>query len=349
MADGYVRKAPLCWGQHWFWLLDSRPVRGDRPPLMLRIAYDPPTGLRLDLFRKCVSRLVARHEALRTVYRKGLDGRPTQLVIPPTEPPIAVVQIGHRPTESDQLFGHDIVEPVDISVRPAFRVAVGLTDECVSRVFLDVHMIAADGAAVSLLRAELAEIVHAELAGRQPNLPARVWQPVDQALAETADKLASMNQRALRYWARVQRDAPHSALPFYWSKSDPTLRTRMQSHVLLERCAAAMQKYRCSLPTLMQAMISVIIAGWNGQRRCAVNAAFSNQWSDDLRTSVGRYAPMSNIVVDMNGDPDFAEIVRCAHWTGYTGLTFNDFIGLATLRAVAAKLHVVAQPLPQDS
>ncbi|MEO3928561.1 condensation domain-containing protein [Micromonosporaceae bacterium B7E4] len=310
-----TRSGPLCWAQHWYWLINTPQVRKDGPASMFVETFDVPPGLPATVFRAALAELVARHEALRTVYRLDEHGAPVQVVCPPAETPLTVVEVpAGEPAEAvaRRLADH-VPHALDVAVEPPIRAVAGVTDGRVRSVLFAVHWLAVDGASLAVLRAELEEIIGVLATGGQPDLAAPAWQPVDQGLAQQVDSVRRANDEALRHWRETLAVAPHATLPFYW-RGRPgvsSLETVLVSRELAEGCRAAAARHRVSPPTLMMSLLVTLLVSWTGQRACSVGSAVANRWSPELRRSVGRYASVVQVFVDLEGaDPTFSDVAR---------------------------------------
>jgi hypothetical protein len=302
MTSGRPRLGPICWAQHWLWLLDSQPDRPAAAPLLLRIRIRVPAGLHLSAFREALGRLVANNEALRTLYRIGDDGLPQQIVQPSAEPAIIVADSAPEARDLDAY-----TPAIDITRGSAACAVVRLEGDVVTAAVLVVHAVVVDGYAMTLLRKEFEAI----LSGT-PAVVERRWQPLDQALAESSQQWRQVNDRAMEHWKRGLAVGPHACLPFYW-QSPPesvSLKTTLSSKILAGHGELAAAKYETTLPALLQTLLAVLLCGWTGHLTCAIDSIFTNRWPRRMSTSVGRYAGGGRVPFDLRGLPTFSLLAR---------------------------------------
>ena len=58
-----IRSGPLGWAQHWYWLLDSDPVRGDGPLDAYPKRVGVPAGVTVTGVRRALRSVLERYEA----------------------------------------------------------------------------------------------------------------------------------------------------------------------------------------------------------------------------------------------------------------------------------------------
>ncbi|WP_141287286.1 amino acid adenylation domain-containing protein, partial [Ideonella azotifigens] len=164
--------------------------------------------------RAAFQALVARHAALRTVFRPGEDGLPQQLVQPVQALDIPLwAHDGDTPDSGDmQARLHTLVHtPFDLAQGPLLRVALirlGAQDHLLAVVM---HHIVSDGRSLQILVAEFAELYQAACAGQAAALKPLPVTYADYALWQRQWLAAGEKERQLAYW-RAQLGDEHPVL-----------------------------------------------------------------------------------------------------------------------------------------
>lgn len=298
-----VRRGPLCWAQHWFWMEDWVLAQGESHGRMLTWSSEIPGGVPIRAVRQSIARVRARHEALRTVYRRDEEGRPIQVVVDGVDLRLIVVGDGGR------LADH-LPRRFDLANASSFTAVARVRDGRVHELCLAVHRIVLDGLSWTLVQEEVLAAIH----GGQPDHPGEgdSWQPLDQAAAEAAAVAGGAAARSARYWERELAAGAHATLPIYWDAGGaPSLQTI--ASMPKDTMAVAARRYGVTIPTAAQALLAVICAGWTGHPSCAIGSATANRVRTAAWSSVGRYASMVRVVLGVDPALTFQDYVQAAH------------------------------------
>jgi len=205
---------PLSFAQQRLWLLERLRPGGT--------AYSLPVAARLTgdlaaaVLARCLSEIVRRHEALRTVFADD-GGRPVQLVRPAGPATLTCIDLsGLAATErwdlALDLAAGEAALPFDLATGPVVRfalVALGKTDHLLVAAF---HPIAADGWSLPVFLGELAALYGAFAAGRPTPLPALPVQYGDFAVWQRKIATGPAFARSLAFWRWRLADAEPLAL-----------------------------------------------------------------------------------------------------------------------------------------
>ncbi|MYT29956.1 MULTISPECIES: non-ribosomal peptide synthetase [unclassified Streptomyces] len=207
---------PLSFAQRRLWFLHQ--MEGPSPTYNLPVVLRLTGALDVDCLRDALADVVARHEALRTVFPDTGAVACQQILAPEQARPALPV------TETDQ---RGLDDAVTAAVRYAFDLAREIplhaelfslgADEHVLAVV--VHHIAADGWSLAPLRLDLAAAYRARLAGHAPDWPPLPVQYADYALWQrqylgAQDEADSTWSRQLDYWRGALDGLPERiALP----------------------------------------------------------------------------------------------------------------------------------------
>jgi amino acid adenylation domain-containing protein len=297
-------RLPLSHAQQRLWFLDQLdpglPTYKLPWALRIRTAIDP------GRLRAALTRLVTRHEILRTRYLAD-DGAPYQVVDPPPDDvPLAVAEIDEA--ELAKHVTDRTRHPVDLAAGPAltatlFRLA---PDDHV--VLLDLHHISTDGWSTSILMRELLTLYRG---GTLAPLPIQyadfaVWQR-EQVNGEDLE-----NQ--LRYWRTRLKDLP--TLQFPADRSRPAQRSWAGAtdaftfaSALRENVERLARAARCTPMTVWLAGFQALLARYCAQDDIVIGSVFSGRTYAELEPLIGLFANTLVLRTDLGGDPTFRELL----------------------------------------
>jgi aspartate racemase len=168
--------------------------------------------LHMGALQHALDGIVARHEALRTVFQTQ-DGLPVQVIAPPARVPLPLIELGQCPEDARdavirQRLTAEIRRPFDLSRDLMLRAALlQLADED-HILLLVTHHIASDGWSSGILWQELSALYNAHLAGDRQPLPDLPIQYADYALWQREWLQGDALQRQLTYWKEHLTGAP---------------------------------------------------------------------------------------------------------------------------------------------
>src|SRR5439155_144166 len=161
--------------------------------------------------------LVARHESLRTTFEER-DGRGVQVVHPPYEVALDVVDLGGLPeSERDvrlrEALSREALRPFDLSRGPLLRLALirlGATEHVLS---MAMHHIITDGWSTGVLTEELSVLYPAALHGTAAGLPPLPVQYADFAAWQRDRLSGDALTGQVDYWRHKLSGVPALELP----------------------------------------------------------------------------------------------------------------------------------------
>ncbi|HVG10753.1 MAG TPA: amino acid adenylation domain-containing protein [Thermoanaerobaculia bacterium] len=197
-------RLPLSYAQQRLWFLHR--LDPDSP------AYDMPGLVHLSAgpaeIQACLSRIVARHEALRTTFPET-DGEPWQEIVPPARVELPVIDLAALPDpigEARRLAAEEARRPFDLVRGPLLRtffLQLGHVGHGKHRLLLNIHHAVADGWSLEILARELSALLRGEAL---PELPV---QYADYAAWERAQPEAQLG-----WWLdELAGDLPPLELP----------------------------------------------------------------------------------------------------------------------------------------
>ncbi|WP_158612977.1 non-ribosomal peptide synthetase [Nocardiopsis sp. Huas11] len=305
---------PLSFAQQRLWFLH----RMDGPNPSYNIPFSVRLTGRLDTaaLSAALGDLVARHESLRTLFPDE-DGTPRQVIVPDPAVPFTVVD-----TAPDELPG-----PLSEAARYAFR----LEDEIPVRATLFrlgedehvllvlVHHIAADGASVLPLLADLDLAYRARLSGRAPDREPVAVQYADYALWQREllnETPGGPLAEQVGFWSRALAGLPDE-LPLPTDRPRPAVAGRAAGEVRLRIDPETHRALRglarstdTSLFMVFQAALAALLTRLGAGTDIPLGAPVAGRGDDALEDLVGFFVNTLVLRTDTSGDPGFRELLR---------------------------------------
>ncbi|MEV7097596.1 amino acid adenylation domain-containing protein [Amycolatopsis sp. NPDC051045] len=300
-------RLPLSFAQQRLWFLHG--LEGGSAtynvPLVMRLAGE----LDVDALREALTDVLARHEALRTVFPVA-DGVPYQEVLPEGTVELTVREV----TEVDSA--------VDALVRGVFDLAAGVpvraelltVDPRRHVLVLVVHHIAADGWSLSPLWWDIATAYRARLRGEAPQ-----WTPLPVQYADYTlwqrDLLATEESAQLSYWREaldglperipLPLDRPHPPVSayrggFFTFTWDAGLQAGLTD--LARACGA-------SPFMVVHAGLTALLSRLGAGTDIPIGTPIAGRTDPALDDLVGFFVNTLVLRVDTGGDPSFRDLV----------------------------------------
>lgn len=178
-------------------------------PVLLELAA--PIGV--DLVRAGLARVMARHPALRAVFRARGDTLVTATVgAAAVRPAVTAVDVGTE--EIGATVRSLALEPFYLSTGPVVRVTLLRVDDGRELLLLNVHHIVMDATSSGLLVRDLA-LACAELDGADagPPEPSGQWTDEQYRVWLGSEEMSRRREDDRRYWSETFADSPRSASP----------------------------------------------------------------------------------------------------------------------------------------
>ncbi|MFJ3798352.1 amino acid adenylation domain-containing protein [Streptomyces sp. NPDC090088] len=302
--------APLSWTQERIWFEEQLSPGGTayHMPVVLRVRGPlDPTAL-----RTAVDALVARHDALRTVFSTE-DGEPRQRVSAAVTVPVRTEDV--RGFADPEAAAHTALrravrEPFDLAHGPLLRVlAVRYADDA-RLLLLSAHHLVADGQSFAVLLDELSRL-YAD--------PGTALRPPRSGFAEAVraerERVGEAGADELVAWWRGLLDGVPRVLELPADRPRPAVRGHRGARVRRELDAVAGAAVRELARTheatpfmTLLAAFGVVLARQSGQQRMIVGTPASTR-GPGSRDLVGCFLNTLPLKVDAAGDPAFGELL----------------------------------------
>ncbi|WP_150477346.1 non-ribosomal peptide synthetase [Streptomyces alboniger] len=263
--------------------------------------------------------VVARHEALRTVFRTAADGSQTQIVAA-TGRAHLTVEKDVRAHEVDDRMRADGARPFDLATGPLLRCTVYAVDDGSHRVLLVAHHLICDGWSLGVILRDLSTAYENESGGDDPIRPLRPLpelplQYPDFAAWQRERQAAGAYAEAVAHWAGRLRGAPEVvSLPL--DRPRPAVRSAAGAeerflvdaglHARLGEAARA----RGATPFMALFAAYVAFLGrLSGRDDLVIGFPVSGRDRPELQEMVGMLTNTLALRVDLSGDPSYGELI----------------------------------------
>jgi natural product biosynthesis luciferase-like monooxygenase protein/amino acid adenylation domain-containing protein len=312
-------EAPLSPGQERIWFFEKL--------LPGRTAYNEVKAVRLDgpldtvALRSALRALVARHPALRTVFRER-DGEPLQVVRPAGEPDFTVVDGeggGTEPGHGDEAVARVLAEESarrhDLAEGPLFVTRLVRTGPDRHVLVLSFHHLVVDAASATVLSGDLSALYRAARDGTDAGIPPLTWTYAEHAAERRAAGDGPSAAADLAHW----RHALGGRLPVLNLPLDrprPRVMTSNGRAVFHTLDADLSRRLRELSRSRRTTLFMTLLAGYaamlhriTGQEDIVVGTPVSDrpERADGL---VGLFVNTLALRFDLSGDPSFHTLLR---------------------------------------
>ncbi|HEY3304677.1 MAG TPA: amino acid adenylation domain-containing protein [Candidatus Binatia bacterium] len=307
---------PLSFAQQRLWFLDQ--LEPDNP------LYNVPTALRLsgklsvELLRRSLDAIVARHEALRTTF-VPLDGIPVQVIGAYRPVELTVIDLAQgSPSEREAKLRLALKEesrrPFKLSADLMLRATLARLDDDDHVLLLVMHHIASDGWSREILFHELAVLYRAFAEGKPEPLPERPIQYADFAVWQRERLQGKILEDQLSYWK--QRLAGLTVLDLPIDHPRPAVqsfRGARQSFALPKALCDELKAFsRRQGLTLFMTLLSafqVLLHRYTGQDDIVIGSPIAGRTRAEIEELIGLFINTLVLRGDLSGDPKFTELL----------------------------------------
>ncbi|MFF2542683.1 amino acid adenylation domain-containing protein [Kitasatospora sp. NPDC058063] len=308
---------PVSYAQQRLWLIDQieGPTALYNLPFALRLRGELDTAA----LRAATADVVARHEALRTVF-PVVGGVPVQRILPAEEARPRFLVLDRAPADYPAHRDAAAAETFDLSRELPIRVTVFTLSPTEHVLLVVLHHIAGDGWSLGPLLRDLAEAYRARLAGGAPS-----WEPLPIQYADYAlwqrDLLGdehdpeSLLARQLDYWRTALAGLPEE-LELPTDRPRPPAPTGAADSVDLAWDAGLhtalltlARTHRTTLFTVLQAGLAALFTRLGAGTDIPLGTGVAGRADDALDDLVGFFVNSLVLRADTSGDPSFAELL----------------------------------------
>ncbi|MEV4140091.1 amino acid adenylation domain-containing protein [Dactylosporangium sp. NPDC049742] len=313
--------APLSFAQERLWFLEQfAPGSGAATiPVVLRL-HGP---LDADALAAALTRVVARHEPLRSRFVDDGDGRPQLRVDPPAPVHLPVLAAADH-DEAHAIVARHVTEPFDLAAGPPLRPALVRLADDDHLLVLAVHHIVTDGWSMDLFAAELTAALDAGPAaleagqaagpagGDLPELPVTYG---DYAAWQRERMAGPAKDADLAYWRAAVAGVEPLDLPLDHPRparqtfhgAEHTVDLGGDLRDALHELARA---HGATLSMVLLAAFQAVLGRTGGQTGFAVGSPVAGRVRPELERLVGMFVNTLTLRADLSGDPTFAELLH---------------------------------------
>ncbi|MEJ2854455.1 MULTISPECIES: non-ribosomal peptide synthetase [unclassified Saccharothrix] len=277
---------PLSAAQRGLWLVDE--LHPGSPLYNVFCSVHLTGPLDLPALRHAFTRVVARHEALRTVF-PVVDGEPVAQVLPAAEVPLPVVSGSFA--EACRYVDEWAERPFDLARGPLFRATVVRIGPDEHLLGVATHHIVSDGQSLHVLFDELANLY----AAIEPApVPSGTWE----------------REQDLDWWREYLAGAP-DVLTLPSDRPRPAVRgTAGATHVFaVPDVVAAAARHRASPFMLLMTAYAALLGRLTGAPEVLLGTPVADRALPEADRLIGMFVDTVPVRVDLSGDPTFGELL----------------------------------------
>ncbi|MGA5133613.1 amino acid adenylation domain-containing protein [Streptomyces olivoreticuli] len=302
---------PLSFAQQRLWFLDRLE---QSPTYNAPFAFRVRGGVDAGVLQAAVNDVVARHEALRTVF-PAVDGEPSQRVLGTDQARVDVKVVRCSAEELPVQLQAAAFSPFDLAVELPFRVFLFSVDVDEHVLLLTLHHIASDGWSEAPLLRDLSAAYRARLGGEEPR-----WQPLPVQYADYAlwqrELLEGVGAEQAEFWTRALAGLPQElALPTDRPRSAQATHTGglVHFHIPAElhaRLESVALNHGATLFMVLQAGLATLLTRLGAGTDIPLGTATAGRGDEALDELVGFFVNTLVLRTDTSGDPTFSELLR---------------------------------------
>ena len=302
--------------------------------------YNVPAVLRLRgrldvaALEASLTEIARRHEALRTTFVSE-DGRPVQVIAPPSPWTVAVTDLGdlaeaERDAAAARLAAEEAADPFDLARGPLGRVRLVRLADDLHLLLITFHHIVADGWAFDVFLRELTALYEAQVSGRPAALPALPIQYADFAAWQREALSGEALDARLGYWKRQLAGAPAALeLPVDQPRqAGQTFRggscLRMVEAPVLARLQALSRRENATLFMTLLAAFDVVLGRQSGQDDVCVGVPVAGRTHADTEGLIGLFVNTLVLRTRLEDRPGFRELLRRVRETALDAYAHQD-------------------------
>ncbi|MFI1018903.1 amino acid adenylation domain-containing protein, partial [Streptomyces sp. NPDC020965] len=368
-AGGRPERLPLSYAQRRLWFLDQ--MEGPSATYNIPFVARFDAALDTDALDAALGDVVARHEALRTVFGEH-DGEPFQRVLGPDEAAVRLRVLEAPVARFEEVAEAALSHLFDLAAEPPLRVTV-VRDPATGAHALVVllHHIASDEWSMGPFLHGLEQAYAARSDGRAPEFAPLPVQYADYALwqrallALSADTLAdpladtggaataSLAARQAAHWRTALAGLPEE-LPLPADRPRPAVASNaggMVHRELPAELAAGVRRLAresgASVFMVVHAAVAALLHRLGAGDDIPLGSPVAGRADSALDELVGFFVNTVVLRADLSGDPTFAELLDRVRSTDLAALDHTDLPFDAVVEAVNPERSLTRHPLFQ--
>ena len=334
---------PLSYAQQRLWFLAQLDSAGATYHISLVLRLDGELNNRA--LGRSLDRLLARHEALRTIFFSS-DGNPHAALLPVSTPlPLTEYDLRGALDADARLARHTdeyARAPFDLARGPLIRAGLIRLADQRHTLLLSLHHIVADGWSINLLAREISALYAAFSQQRPDPLPPLPVQYPDYASWQRSTLTREQLQGQADYWRQALDGAPEllnlptdRPRPPRQSFAGAMLPLRVDPS-LTESLRHLCKQHGVSLFMLFTAAWASVLARLSGQDDVLIGTLSANRGQREIESLIGFFVSTLTLRVDVSGEPDATELLMRVRQTALAAqenqdLPFEQVVEIAHL------------------
>jgi amino acid adenylation domain-containing protein len=347
---------PLSFAQQRLWFLDR--LDPGSPVYNLPVAFRLAGPLDPGALARSLHEVLRRHEALRTTFAEGPNGKPCQVVAPFHPAALPRVDLAALPpaaarAEAARQAVREARRPFDLLRGPLTRPLLLRLGEQEHHLFFFCHHVAFDGWSVGVLRRELGALYGAFAAGRPSplSLPAfqygdfAVWQRRWLAGEALAAQLAFWRERLAGAPAALElpADRPRPPAPSF---RGATLALAFPAGLAAGLRRLALDEGSTLFMTALAAF-SALLGRLTGQEDLVVGSPVANRGEAGIEDLIGFFVNTLALRADLTGDPSFRALLGRVRESALSAYAHQDLPFERLVEEIQAERDLSKSPLFQ--
>lgn len=298
-------QVPLSYTQEFLWFIDK--YQGSTHYHIPLVKF---LGAELEeaVLQAAFTKLIERHQTLRTIIKEDQQGVPFQMVRNEPDWTIEIENL-HDDFSGDQLSSlvqTDFQTPFNLAEDLPIRVKLYQLGAEGYLMVLVMHHIAVDAWSMNIIAAELLELYHAHLDQRSPHLRALPLNYTDYAIWQRNTLTPERLQDRLDFWKNKLQACQSLELPLDFPRPK-TLSTQGRIETfsldpnLSSRISRCCREEKVTLYMLLLATFKVLLYRYTGQKDICVSSPVANRRDRQLENIVGCF--INTVIVRTQIDP----------------------------------------------
>jgi len=314
----FQKEYPLTSSQKRLWFLNQFDGGG--------LAYNIPLALningRLDIeiLQEVFQKLIERHEILRTIFEKNIDGEVFQRVISMKDFHFTI-RLKEAPENNDQTYVEELINKelqykFQLDTAPLLRVLLIKKTTTHYVLFININHIICDGLSIKLFIKELFESYNSRLNNTKENLPSLSIQHKDYALWLLSDGQQSKLVSSEKYWLE-KLTGTLTILELPTSKARPLLKTYngktnqyFFSKTLNKQLLTFAKQNGASLFMVLTAGINGLLYKYTNAKDIILGTSVAGREHTDLENQIGLFLNTVTIRTFLNPKDNFTQLLQ---------------------------------------
>ena len=350
-----VSEQSISFSQMRLWYLDQ--LEPGTPAYNICLAYKISGLLDVDALSMSISRIVQRHQTLRTFFEVGPSG-PVPVLRSDGEFKPAFTDLTYLPEQERELAALRICNEeartgFDLHGGPLFRCCIIRLDAENHVLMMTVHHIVSDGWSMGIIVRELMELYSEITSGATISLPSQPFQYSDFA----RDQISWMNTEAslsqTRFWQEIFSDIPEP-LDLITDRPRPPIQSYRGATVslMLDETVSGFVNNMAAKKSATRFMVllaafKALLNRHTRQGDICVGTFSANRNRREIENIVGFFVNTLPIRTDLSDDPPFGDLVERVRRNAIDAFTNEDLPFERLLQAVNPERNLSRTPLFQ--